>query len=88
MSDWFKDWFASKDYLEVYKHRNMQDADSVIHLILENIKLNKNSKILDAACGAGRHSFLLKKLGYQVVGFDLSKTLLYVARENSGKENV
>lgn len=88
VSQWYKDWFASKDYLEVYKHRNFEDADSAINLILDNIQLSKDSKILDAACGAGRHSIILRKLGYQVVGFDLSKTLLKVAKEDSIEENL
>ena len=37
-------------------------------------------RILDLACGAGRHSIELARRGYDVVGFDLSPALLKTAR--------
>lgn len=83
MKQWYEDWFASEDYLEVYKHRNREDANKIIKLILNNIQLNPDSKILDIACGAGRHSSILSEKSFFVVGFDLSKTLLHLAiKEN------
>ncbi len=82
MSEWFKDWFASDYYLKVYSHRNNVDADNLLKLILDNIKIPSNANILDAACGNGRHSLKFAELGYNVIGFDLSKTLLQVAQKN------
>ncbi len=26
-SEWFKDWFNTQEYLNVYKHRNESDAE-------------------------------------------------------------
>ena len=82
MSEWFKDWFASEYYLKVYSHRNESDAENLLALILNNIDIPINANILDAACGNGRHSLKFAELGYNVVGFDLSKTLLKVAQKN------
>ncbi len=87
MNDWFKDWFASEEYLNVYSHRNKDDANSLLKLILTNISIPKNALILDSACGNGRHSESLSKLGYNVFGFDLSKTLLRVAQKNKLTNN-
>lgn len=87
MGEWFKDWFASEEYLNVYSHRNSEDADSLIKLILANIKIPLNASILDAPCGNGRHSEILSKLGYNVFGFDLSRTLIKIAQENKSKNN-
>ncbi len=87
MSEWFKDWFASEDYQNVYSHRNKGDADSLLKLILANISIPQNAVILDSACGSGRHSELLSKLGYNLIAFDLSKTLLQIAQNKKVRNN-
>jgi SAM-dependent methyltransferase len=40
-------------------------------------------RILDAACGTGRHALLFHDLGHQVVGTDISEGVLGVARRNA-----
>ena len=35
MKEWYKEWFASEEYLEVYLHRNSDDAKKLVSLILE-----------------------------------------------------
>ncbi|MBU0473029.1 MAG: class I SAM-dependent methyltransferase [Bacteroidetes bacterium] len=82
MKEWYKDWFDSDFYLKVYSHRDKSDAEKLLKLILNNISLPPNANILDAACGNGRHSNNFSQLGYNVVGFDLSKSLLKVAQKN------
>lgn len=88
MNEWYKDWFNSDEYLLVYKHRNEADADKLLRLIFDNILIKQGSKILDAACGAGRHSIQLAQRGFDVTGFDLSDTLLKVARKNLNGSNL
>lgn len=44
-------------------------------------------KILDAACGTGRHGILFASLGHIVTGADLSKPAIELAREHAGKQN-
>jgi ubiquinone/menaquinone biosynthesis C-methylase UbiE len=48
----------------------------------------KVSKILDLACGTGTHSIHFAKRGYEVVGIDLSKDMLDVARQKAKTEGV
>ena len=81
--EWFENWFASKEYLDVYNHRNSTDAEKLIRLILNVITLKKKSKVLDAACGTGRHSIILAKKGFDVTAFDLSKTLLNIGKSKA-----
>ncbi len=88
MSDWFKDWFASEEYLEVYSHRNKTDAYNLLNLIKENINLYNNAKVLDAACGSGRFSNLFAKHGFNVTAFDLSTQLLQIAKRKAVEENL
>ena len=46
MEEWFKDWFNTKEYLNVYRHRNEEDAKELVELILENIDIPLNGKVL------------------------------------------
>ena len=41
----------------------------------------KDGKVLDVACGIGRHSILLAQCGYKVTGVDLSPLFIYEARQ-------
>lgn len=40
----------------------------------------KGSKAVDFGCGAGRSTRFLKKLGFQVIGIDISQDMLNIAR--------
>lgn len=86
-SDWFKDWFSSEEYNQVYFHRDDNDAKKLIDLILSKVNISKDHTILDAACGSGRHMNYLSSLGYNVVGFDLSKPFLLEAKKNNPSGN-
>lgn len=85
MTEWFEDWFSTEEYLDVYSHRNDEDAKDLYDLILKNVLIGKNAKVLDLACGAGRHSFLFAKNGFDVTGVDISENLLNVAKRTAGE---
>jgi len=44
--------------------------------------------VLDIACGTGRHSIALAKIGYEVVGIDYAGELLKVARSKESLQNL
>jgi len=88
MADWFENWFESDEYLNVYRHRNHEDAKKLFDLIVRNIQIPDKGTVLDLACGAGRHSMLFAKRGYKVTSVDLSKNLLEIARNEAKIENV
>jgi SAM-dependent methyltransferase len=79
---WYKKWFNRKEYLELYSHRNKQDAAKIAGLITKTLDLPKGSKVLDLACGNGRHSVYFAKKGFDVLGIDLSQYLINEARKN------
>ena len=66
------DWFDSDYYHVLYKNRDYSEARNFIYNIIEYIDLKKGSQILDLACGIGRHSIYLDKIGFKVVGTDKS----------------
>lgn len=70
---WFKNWFNTPYYHILYKDRNFAEAENFIALLVKHLKLKKGSKVIDLACGKGRHSIFLYKLGFDVLGLDLSE---------------
>lgn len=75
---WYERAFEGP-YLEVYKHRDDQEAERATRCLLEPLGL-ENRKILDLACGAGRYCATLAARGGKVTGVDLSLTLLRSAQ--------
>jgi len=69
---WFEDWFDTEYYHKLYRHRDEEEAERFITRLLELLKPETGSKVLDLACGRGRHSIYLNSLGLNVTGIDLS----------------
>lgn len=70
---WFKEWFNTPYYHILYKDRDFVEAENFIRNLTQDLQLSKDSKIIDLACGKGRHSVFLQQLGYEVLGVDLSE---------------
>lgn len=70
--DWFKDWFSSPFYHKLYFEHDESEARQFIQRLLSHLKPAPGSRILDVACGRGRHSRLLAAEGFDVTGIDLS----------------
>jgi len=79
--DWFAEWFDTPYYHILYKNRDDGEAQNFIDNLLKYLQLPKNNKILDLACGKGRHSIYLNKLGYEVTGLDLSSHSIKTAKK-------
>lgn len=81
MSEWFEEWFNTKFYHILYKNRDEQEARNLLDRLIVNVPINSEDKVLDLACGMGRHSHYLSDKGYQVVGVDLSPRNIQIAKE-------
>jgi len=68
---WFANWFDSKYYHMLYKNRDLNEAKLFVKNLISKLNFNEG-KILDVACGKGRHARLFNQLGFNVVGIDLS----------------
>ncbi len=80
-TEWFASWFDTSYYHILYKHRDDTEAQEFIRNIVALLTIKKENKLLDLACGKGRHSIFLNKLGYDVVGADLSKNSINIAKK-------
>lgn len=79
--EWFTSWFDSSYYHTLYKNRDDSEAEKFIMNLIHHLKLPKTVKVLDLACGKGRHSVTLNRLGYDVLGVDLSPASIASANE-------
>ncbi len=73
---WYKEWFG-EDYLDLYAHRDADEAER--HMVFVEKALEDSEaprRVLDLACGGGRHTAALRQRGYPAVGVDLSLVLL------------
>ena len=70
---WFKDWFNSSYYHQLYFNRDDREAAAFIDQLINYLKPRPGSAMLDVACGKGRHSIQLAEKGFDVTGIDLSE---------------
>lgn len=83
--NWFSTWFDTPYYHILYKNRNDEEAQSFMDNITHYLNMPENGTILDLACGKGRHSIYLNKLGYNVTGVDLSENSIAIAKKSSNE---
>jgi len=77
---WFKDWFNSPYYHRLYANRDEKEAAGFIDGLLEYLQPGPGSRMVDVACGRGRHSVYLNAKGFDVTGIDLSPDSISFAK--------
>jgi SAM-dependent methyltransferase len=78
---WYKDWFNSPFYHKLYFERDEKEAEAFIKKLIEHLKPAPGSRMLDVACGKGRHSKTLASLGFSVTGIDISYDSIAYAKQ-------
>ena len=68
--------------LEAADDRAEAEAGVVARLLDEHA-VSRDGRVLDVACGLGRHSVPLARRGYEVTGVDISPTFIERARERA-----
>jgi ubiquinone/menaquinone biosynthesis C-methylase UbiE len=88
ITSWWKSYF-DKGYLTEYEPLFELTTDRVqVARLVELLGLPAGSRVLDLACGQGRHAHLLAEAGFDVTGYDLSKHLLGVAKKRGTGKNL
>jgi 2-polyprenyl-3-methyl-5-hydroxy-6-metoxy-1,4-benzoquinol methylase len=83
--EWFESWFDTKYYHILYKDRNFTEAEEFISNLIDFLQPNTEAKFVDIACGKGRHSLFINKLGFDVTGYDLSEKSIIEASKSLKK---
>ena len=79
--EWFKNWFDSPYYHILYKKRDSIEAKFFIDNLINFLQVPNNSKIIDIACGKGRHSIYLEQKKMNVTGIDISQKSIDYAKK-------
>jgi SAM-dependent methyltransferase len=86
--EWFREAFGEL-YPLLYPHRDDESAAREVARLVELLGLEgSRARVLDLACGNGRHAVAFAAAGLRVFGFDLSPQLLQRAgsrRELTGR---
>lgn len=83
MAEWFQSWFDSPYYHLLYKDRDHQEAEGFVKRLFDKIGAEHPMKVLDLACGKGRHSVVISELGHFVTGVDISKNSIQEASHST-----
>ena len=62
--------------LDIKTHSWVEDTENQVDFILQTLALTGKERILDLACGFGRHSLSLARRGFSVVGVDYTNVYI------------
>ena len=77
---WFRDWFNSPYYHLLYFERNENEARAFMERLVVLLKPEAGSRMLDIACGKGRHALSMAEKGFNVTGIDISPAMIKEAQ--------
>jgi SAM-dependent methyltransferase len=80
-TEWYKDWFNSTFYHKLYFQRDEKEAQRFLTKLIDHLQPSRESRMLDIACGKGRHSRFLASKGFDVTGIDISFDSIAHAKE-------
>lgn len=83
-SDWYKEGWT----LNIKQQSWTEDTKRQVDFLIDALSLKGGERILDLACGFGRHSLELARRGFEVVGIDITKDYIEYAAAQAKKENL
>ena len=83
----WSDGFFDEPYTELFPFPDAEQTDLEVDALVELLPLAP-ARVLDLACGQGRHSVRLAERGYEVIGVDTSSKFLEVARAAANERGV
>ena len=76
-----KEWYKKAWTMDIQNMSWVEDTKNEVDFLIDQLKLQGNEKILDLACGYGRHSLELARRGYDVTGIDITSEYIEYATE-------
>jgi SAM-dependent methyltransferase len=82
--DWYATAFDARSAEMAWTDRTGPEVDRVAKIL----QPRGDERVLDMACGSGRHSLELRRRGFSVVGADISPDLIEIARRDAAQEGL
>src|ERR1700743_2538004 len=82
--DWYATAFDARSAEMAWTDRTAPEVDRVVKIL----QPSGDERVLDLACGSGRHSLELRRRGFQGVGADISPELIEIARREAAEQGL
>jgi len=82
------DWYKKSWSLDIKQLSWVEETQQQIEFIIKTLNLTGKERILDIACGFGRHSLLFAERGYRVTGVDITQAYVNDARKNAEEKGL
>ena len=82
------DWYRKIWTLDIQNQSWVEDTKRQVTFLIDELKLQGGEKILDLACGFGRHSLELARRGFAVTGVDITPDYIQYAKEQAKSEGL
>lgn len=82
------DWYKKIWTLDIQDQSWVEDTVHQVDFLIEKLALRKGEKILDLACGFGRHALELSRRGFDVTGVDITPAYIDFATRQAQQEQL
>lgn len=82
------DWYKTIWTLDIQNQSWVEDTRRQVDFLVEQLHLQGSERILDLACGFGRHALELARRGFSVVGVDITPDYVRYAEEQARREDL
>ncbi len=81
-------WYNKVWSLDAKNYSWVENTEHEVDFIIKALSLKGTERILDLACGFGRHALEFARRGYEVVGIDITKAFIEDAKNEAKREHL
>jgi 2-polyprenyl-3-methyl-5-hydroxy-6-metoxy-1,4-benzoquinol methylase len=82
------DWYKHGWSLDIKNQSWTEDTENQVNFIVQTLELSGKERVLDLACGYGRHSLSFAHRGFAVTGVDITKAFIDDAIKSAREQNL
>jgi len=82
------DWYKYGWSLDIKNSSWTEDTENQVDFVIKALDLSGGERVLDLACGYGRHALVLARRGFKVIGVDITPAYIEDVTQNAAKENL